>query len=90
MKTFAVCVALVLTASVAWTDDLMDAYHAEYDKMTANIKRASITASKDCGDPPTIFCVGSMSMVGRYKQDRDALKLRVLERYEKLPEWWKD
>jgi hypothetical protein len=29
-------------------------------------------------------------MVGQYKNDLDALKLRVLERYAKLPEWWKE
>jgi uncharacterized membrane protein YqgA involved in biofilm formation len=92
MKTFAVVVGLTiaLLSGSVFADDLMNAYQTEYNKMTRRLERAKQTAAKDCDTPPMIFCVGSMAMVGQYKNDLDALKLRVLERYAKLPEWWKE
>jgi hypothetical protein len=90
MRTFGVVVglAVALTAGFAFADDLMNAYRAEYDKITAQITSMSAMAKKDCDATPPSFCVSSVAAVGRYAEKRDDLKLRVLEKYGKLPEWW--
>lgn len=91
MKTFAVavlCAGVVFLSSSALADDLMNAYRAEYDKITAQITSTSAMAKKDCAATPPSFCVSSVAAVGRYAEKRDELKLRVLEKYGKLPEWW--
>jgi hypothetical protein len=92
MKKLAVvfCVAAIFAAGTVRADDLMDAYHTQYDRMTKGIAFRKSLSERTCAEKPQSLygCIGSMKRVLDAQRERDSLKLRVLEKYDDLPEWW--
>lgn len=90
-KVLWMVLAIGLIATPAFCDELDDAYHEKYDTLQVQLKssRAQLTAALMSNAPQHVLDRYSTT-TGDLMAAKSDMKIKLLEKNGKLPEWWVD